>query len=307
MPDTQLPVNADYFFVEEPVTAAQLKAILRGVEGTSDRHPVDPTFPTNGWVRHVYAAVTPTKKGYAVLHSIPPIDDDGTTPVEVEVVVGEDEKAKADAASLIVGAGNELIGYEDVAGPQRVVICRRAKGQPVAPAIPNHLSWDTSAARQPWSAKLLSLVSQNLPALEAGKPNSFIAGYDTLSPAMKQKFWAELLVAMAKFESDWDPKNVFAEPPPLGVNSIGLLQLSKKDQDGYPVAPRIENENALKEPLLNLGWGVTIFARLLGRDGVVATSNGNTHHGAARYWSVLRAGHKIDLIKALTKKNVGIV
>jgi len=172
---------------------------------------------------------------------------------------------------------------------------------------PNRLSWDNLPERKEWSAKLISLVRQKKDDLEMGQPETFIAGYNGLpSEALKIKFWCELLVAVAKFESDWNPKNVFHEPPPLGVNSIGLLQLSRQDQDFHHLTPRIGDENDLKKPLLNLEWGVTIFARLLKRDGIVARGGGDNSRGAARYWSVLRAGHKIDLIKDLTKKNVGL-
>jgi hypothetical protein len=302
-----LPVNPNYFFLPAPVTFGQLKDILAGVESEAEEHPVDSTLPTNSWVTHLYRAVTssqPPKQGYIVLYDIPPLDD--AHPVVVAKVPGATEEEKAAKASALVGRGNNLIGYEDFAGPQRVVIYRETGTVPPPPSVTGELSWDTLAAREAWSTRLLGLVQQNLAQLETADVESFIAGYDRLAPQMKVKFWAELFVAMSKFESDWDPKNVFKEPPPLGVNSIGLLQLSLKDQEGYPVAPRIDDENKLKDPILNLDWAITIFARLLKRDGVVATSNGNAHRGAARYWSVLRAGHKIDLIKALTKKNVGL-
>jgi hypothetical protein len=203
-----------------------------------------------------------------------------------------------------------LIGYEDIAGPQRVVIFRTTQAATPDAGVPGSLSWDNLPLRGEWSRKLIDLVSQHKPDLDQGNPDAFVSGYSTLlSETLQIKFWAELLVAVAKFESDWDPTNVFREPPPLRVNSIGLLQLSLKDQDGYQVSPRITDENELKEPLLNLGWAVTIFAHLLARDAVVASGSGkpgDAARGAARYWSVLRAGHKIDLIRALTKKNVGL-
>ena len=97
-------------------------------------------------------------------------------------------------------------------------------------------------------------------------------------------------MAVAKFESDWNPKNVFHEPPPLGVNSIGLLQLSLVDQTHFDLTPHIDDEDELKKPLVNLEWGVKIFAHLLARDGIVASGTGNNSRGAARYWPTLRAG-----------------
>jgi hypothetical protein len=307
MADTALPLTKkNYFFVPAPLTLQQLKAILAGVESEANVHPVDRKYPTNSWVTHVYSAVVqnPPSNGYVVLFNIPPEDDDGTHPVQVEEVTGADDQKKAENAALKVGRGNDLIGYEDFAG-QRGVIFRTKAAPPVAVAAPASLSWD-NAERQAWSTKLLGLIQTDLARLETGNPDAFIPGYNGLAPGMKLKFWAELFIAVAKFESSWNPKTVFHEPQPLNVNSIGLLQLSEQDQDNYQLQPRISNEMDLKDPLLNLAWGVPIFAALLARDHVVATGAGAASRGAARYWSVLRAGHKIDLIKALTKENVGL-
>jgi hypothetical protein len=331
MPDTTFPLNPDYIFIPAPVTLDQLKRILTGIESDAPTHPVDRSFPTNSWVTHVYSAQRAAAEGYVVMFAIPPVDDTGAHPVQVFPVEGADDEAKADNASLLIGRGNELIGYEDLAGPERVVIFRTteavipapseavipAPSEAVipAPSVPDSLSWDNQSRlgrfgailpeRKQWSSKLISLVSQNKDDLEKGQPETFIAGYNGLpSETLKIKFWCELLVAVAWFESGWDPTNVFREP--FGVNSIGLLQLSRQDQDFHHLTPRIGDENDLKKPLLNLEWGVTIFARLLKRDGIVARGGGDNSRGAARYWSVLRAGHKIDLIKDLTKKNVGL-
>ena len=309
MPDTALPVTANYRFAPAPLTVEKLEAILTGIESEANVHPVDATYPTNSWVTHVYSASVkePKADGYAILFDIPPVDDDGKHPVQVAVVEGADDKAKADNAAMLIGGGNEFIGYEDFAG-QRAVVFRTTNAAPISAMAPTNLSWDSKPARKPWSDKLLSLLTPIEATLEKGQPDQFIPGYNTLSPSMKVKFWAELLIAMSNFESGWDPTNVFAEPPPLGVNSIGLLQLSKKDQGNYKVAPQIDDENKLKDPILNLDWGVTIFATLVAGDEMVASSNGDTHRGAARYWSVVRAGakHKLEAIKVLTRRNVGL-
>ncbi|MEY2537965.1 MAG: hypothetical protein QOG67_1705 [Verrucomicrobiota bacterium] len=307
MPDSEpLPQNVNYIFVQAPITLDKLKNILIGIESNANQHPVDASYPTNSWVTHVYAAVTVAKQqGYAILYDIPPVDDTGANPVQVAAVTGNDDKEKAEKASILIGRGNELIGYEDVAGPQRVVIFRTTQAVIPSPSVPDSLSWDNLAERREWSAKLIALTNQNRADLDKGNPEGFIPGYNALpSDALKIKFWAETLVAMANFESGWNPKNVYGES--FNVNSVGLLQLSLQDQNNYHLNPHINSEEDLKKPLVNLEWGVTIFGNLLARDGIVASGSGNNSRGAARYWSVLRAGHKIDLIKALTKKNVGL-
>jgi len=53
---------------------------------------------------------------------------------------------------------------------------------------------------------------------------------------------------------------------------------------------------------VNLRCGVKIFATLASKDKTIASND----HGAARYWSVLRAGPKVEEIKELTKKNLPV-
>lgn len=174
------------------------------------------------------------------------------------------------------------------------------------PLKPTTLSWDTVLQRKAWSAQLIASVTERIAQLELGNPNAFINGYSTLSPALRIKFWAELLIAVAKFESSWNPHDVFHEPPPLGVDSIGLLQLSYQDQENYKLEPLNHAARSLDDPLVNLRCAVIIFATLVERDKTVANSASGKFRGAARYWSTLRAGSKLDQIVALTKKNVGL-
>jgi hypothetical protein len=171
-----------------------------------------------------------------------------------------------------------------------------------------NLSWESQShpERKAWSTKLLELVSTHKARLDQGNPNVFISGYDGLSADLQRKFWAELIVAMAKFESSWNPNDVYHEPPPLGINSVGLLQLSLPDGANYHLQPALNNENQLKDALINLEWSVQILAHLLARDKVVASSTNGKFRGGAAYWSVLRAGHKIDQIIALVKANVPV-
>lgn len=303
MPENFLPANANYITVPTPVPLARLQAILTGIESLAATHPVDPTCPTNSWVTHVYANAT--QQGLVILYDIPPLQAAGA--VQVAAVTGQTDEDKAENARQLIGGGNEFLGYESIDAQHLVVIFRQTTNPAAASGGATNLSWDNVAARQAWSAKLIALVGQHQAQLEGGQPDAFIAGYNGLSGPLKTKFWAEMLVAMARFESSWDPTNVYHEPPPLGVNSIGLLQLSLQDQDNHHLQPRIQNENQLQDPLLNLDWGVQILSRLLARDGVVArgssTAQGN---GGSCYWSVLWVGHKIDLIKQHTRKSVGL-
>jgi len=177
---------------------------------------------------------------------------------------------------------------------------------PFDPLQPTTLSWDNVLARKAWSAQLLTSLNASLPQLEQGNPDTFLNGYSALSSALRLKFWAELLIAVAKFESNWDPHNIFQEPASLGVLSVGLLQLSYEDQHNYNLEPLSRAAKSLEDPLINLRCGVIIFTTLVVRDKTIASSASGKSRGAAAYWSTLRAGHKVDQIIALIKKNVGL-
>ncbi|BCM92336.1 hypothetical protein IAD21_04215 [Abditibacteriota bacterium] len=154
------------------------------------------------------------------------------------------------------------------------------------------LSWDNKPERQAWSAALLSAVDLHLAALEKGKPNMFIAGYDGLSSEKQRVFWAELVIGMAKYESSWNPHSIYHEPPPLGVGSVGLLQLSYEDAQNYEFPDILKPaQKSLEDPLINLRCGLVILSHWLAKDKVVASgSTSSTSKGGARYWSVLRKG-----------------
>jgi hypothetical protein len=178
----------------------------------------------------------------------------------------------------------------------------------VAPVAGVALSWDSVAAREAWSAELRGAVAAKQADLEKGNPEQFIAGYGALAAEMKVKFWAELIVAMAKYESAWKPTTRFKEPAPLNVFSIGLLQLSYEDAAHYPLEPLNPAAKSLEDPLVNLRCAVVILAQLLAKDRVVVGQSGGSHRGGAAYWSVLRPGasHKLAEIKTLTKRYVGL-
>ena len=178
---------------------------------------------------------------------------------------------------------------------------------PAEPA-PITLSWDDDPARKPWSAALIAAVREHKTELDQGNPDSFIPGYAQLSADKQVKFWAELVIAMAKFESNWNPHARFKEPPPLNVTSLGLLQLSYEDGAQYHLEPLDRAHHALEDPLVNLRCSVAILAHLVAQDGTIAAGHGGKSRGAARYWAVLRDGksHHLVQIKTMTKRALGI-
>jgi hypothetical protein len=228
---------------------------------------------------------------------------------EVKNADRKDGEAFSAFVAPLVADADPLERAQMLIGPNltEVILLRKA-GAPAAPASPVVLSWDNKTERMPWSNQLIACVSAKKAELDKGNADTFIAGYNGLAADMQVKFWAELLVAMAKFESGWNPHDIFQEPPPLTEDSVGLLQLSYGDQNNYPLEPLNKATRSLEDPLVNLRSGVTIFAKLVAEDKVVTKGGGAKGDGASRYWSVLREGakHHLAEIKALTKKNVGL-
>ena len=85
-----------------------------------------------------------------------------------------------------------------------------------------------------------------------------------------------------------------------------MLQLSYEDEPNHHLEHLDRAAKSLEDPLVNLRCGVQIMSNLVSKHGVVASSNGNQHRGGAAYWSVLRAGHKIDDIRKAATAAVGL-
>jgi len=184
--------------------------------------------------------------------------------------------------------------------------------EPETPAPPTPapitLSWDGDATRAAWSAALLAAVREHKAELDRGNPDAFIDGYSNLSADDQLKFWAELVIAMAKYESNWNPQAHYKEPPPLNVTSLGLLQLSYEDATQYDLGPLDRAKHSLQDPIVNLRCGVVILAHLVARDGTIAAGSGDKSRGAARYWAVLREGrkHRREQIKSYVRHALGM-
>lgn len=112
------------------------------------------------------------------------------------------------------------------------------------------------------------------------------------------------MVAISWHESKWHPNEIYHEPPPLGVDSVGLLQLSYEDEKPYGLEPLSRVAKSLQDPLVNLRCGVKIIAKLVAHDKVVESNSGKKFGGASRYWSVIRQGHHLEDIKRAVRKAI---
>ena len=169
-------------------------------------------------------------------------------------------------------------------------------GVPAVNTCPK-ISWETAKnpERRAWSVKTCALIDELMPKLDKASDLKRFGSGD------KKKLWAEIISAMVYFESGYNPKSYYMEPPPLNYHSIGLLQLSYSDAKYYKFCKLDEKKKNLEDPIVNLDCGVRILAQLIEKRGAITTPD---NKGGAAYWSVLREKRKLPDVIARVKKNL---
>lgn len=148
--------------------------------------------------------------------------------------------------------------------------------------------WTTHVDRE------LDRLGQTLLDVIPADRSMFCPKYSSLSYAQRKQYWAFMLSAMVRFESNFKTETSYTE----GFNdsngkpviSRGLLQLSIESGNAYGCGFKATKD--LHDPLQNLSCGIRILDRWVGRDGRIAGKVDSKWRGGARYWSVLRAGDK---------------
>lgn len=140
-----------------------------------------------------------------------------------------------------------------------------------------------------WTEKLKQeVIKRGLVKLSPVDIMSFCPSYSKQDEQGKLTAWMHLFAIMAKYESSYNPKTYFMEPPPLGYESIGLFQLSYEDQPNYPSCNLNRATKNLEDGITNIRCAVTILSKLVTKDNRIAGKVGGSWKGGARYWSVLR-------------------
>lgn len=166
----------------------------------------------------------------------------------------------------------------------------RPPGQPPVVSNPSGGSFKSLFPNQSWTNIALAAVqNEGLASLSPADGKSFCAN------GMSDHNWVNLLASMTKYESDFDPNQVYVEKGLGGQHSVGLLQLSLTDR-AYGCA--FSTESDIKDPTKNLQCAAKILKKLVGQDGVISNSN---NRGGARYWSTLRSTGKLSSVKATLK------
>jgi hypothetical protein len=172
-----------------------------------------------------------------------------------------------------------------------------------------------------WTVYAQNAVTKYGDAMMKGATDveDFCPMFDRLGSQDRVNFWVELVAAMAKFESSYDPTTRYTEST-MGIDPItkkqvvseGLLQLSYQDEQNYRnVLPAgvcdfdyasdkqyqlSDIRRSILDPKLNLTCGISILNRQLERYNKIAVSSG-------AYWSVIKSSsshNRLKEIKAIT-------
>ena len=191
-------------------------------------------------------------------------------------------------------------------------------GQPGQTYTMQPLAWETSTKpeRKAWSQYLMKLVSEDWSSLLKGADDmtQFCHRYNSLNNNERANAWAQLFVAMAKYESAYSPTSRMQETTmgtdPVthkAVYSEGLLQLSYQDTQWSPfckfdwskdkyLSPT-DPKKTILDPYINLHCGVGIMAKQVARTGKIMI-------GSGAYWAVIKTNssyNKISSIKSIVK------
>lgn len=133
---------------------------------------------------------------------------------------------------------------------------------------------------------------------------NFCPNYEALSQADRKAFYAELMAAMVKFESNFKNEEKYTEnfKDNTGhfVVSRGLFQISLESSQAYKCG--FKKAEDIHEPLANIACAGNILGRWIPQDGYIGSQVGGKWMGGARYWSTLRSsGGPYSKITAITK------
>jgi len=167
---------------------------------------------------------------------------------------------------------------------------------------PLDLSWK----KPEWSAHLLGHVKGMKQLWDSATDiEEFIPGYKSMSAERQIKGIGELLVALAYYESGFNPKSNSVDvgkPGAKDTYSVGLYQVSVVDQSWAGGGYKYSFEE-LSTPLPNIDLAMALMKRQLLKTQTIALQNSSKY----RYWAVLLHGNKyskIPQIKARILKNL---
>lgn len=167
------------------------------------------------------------------------------------------------------------------------------------------LSWDNTTTRAGWTKDLMSFIEPSLDTLDlATDVTQFCPKYPGLDKQARLKAWGEFFVALARFESSWNPKSASVD---VGAKdkrdtwSIGLYQVSVVDQRWSGGGTKYTYEQLLT-PKPNMDLALQLVTRWLKREPKIFLPNSSKN----RYFAVALQGNRFSKIPQIidyVKKN----
>lgn len=175
------------------------------------------------------------------------------------------------------------------------------KQEPAVVIVPD-LAWeDGHPERKSWSTAVYKEIVQNWESLEKAKDAEFFCPkYASLSKDQQQQVFAELWVAVAYYESSWNPKSAnvdVGEDDDRDTWSIGPWQMSVVDQPNYGFNFGYKYDDLLTpEPSARLS--LAILAKQIDKKGKIALVKPES----GVYWSVLYRGGSYDKTSSIISR-----
>lgn len=170
------------------------------------------------------------------------------------------------------------------------------------------LSWESGhPERKAWSDAVLKRLAADWSVFDAASDMKDVcAGYAALTKPQKLKTWGELFVAIAYYESSWNPKSASVDVGSKDKRdtwSIGLYQVSVVDQPWAGGGTKYTYDELLT-PEPNIHLATVLMKRQIKNTGLIFLPNSSKF----RYWAVILVGNqysKIDKIRERIAKNTG--
>ncbi|WP_374079247.1 hypothetical protein [Bdellovibrio bacteriovorus] len=172
------------------------------------------------------------------------------------------------------------------------------------------LAWESTKypERTLWSQHLQKIILNEWSSLLPGANDitNFCPRYNSLDNNERANVWAQLFVAIAKYESAYSPTSRMHETT-MGTDPVtrqpvyseGLLQLSYQDIQWAPWCKfdwskdknlsGSDPRKTILDPYLNLDCGVGIMAKQIKSKGSIVVSSGV-------YWAVIKSGGRYQQI-----------
>lgn len=147
--------------------------------------------------------------------------------------------------------------------------------------------------RKPWSEHLVSILESDIALYSSAKDiRDVCPGWDGLGQGQKIKALGEFWVAMAYYESGFNPKANSVDVGTSGDKgswSVGLYQMSANDGAAKKYNATFES---LKDPLINISVATEQMRRQLKNTNEIFLPNSSKY----RYWAVALKNNKFNKI-----------